>query len=227
MSKVNRLLICLIVLLIVHCQLSVVHAQTASSIGFNMNEKSNGIESDIVGVGITYGGGLGAPLISYDLLPHYSGSTSIGFMGTYEHLYTKSIGIGLNLSYSAASYNTNISYPAGVFFPAGSLTDTKKGYYIGIGGRIIYHFKGTKVLDPYIGAITGITLTYLNSNTQTPGNNQTFHSRVLYGGLLIGALAGLRINVSNYVAIRLECNYSGVPDYLGEIGVTYRIFNRF
>ncbi len=199
---------------------------SASSMGFSTSSDTYGEACDVFGLGVTYGGGLGAPFISYDLLPGYSGGTSIGGMATYEHLFSKKLGLGLAASYSNASYNAVINYPAGVSYPAGTVNDTKKGGYIGLGGRFIYHFSGHR-LEPYIGAVSGITLTSLYSETYSPGNPTVFTGRVLFGGVLIGILAGIEYHASNYFSVKLECNYSGVPNYLGGISLNYRIYNRY
>lgn len=200
---------------------------SASTMGFNGNSSSLGESADVFGLGLTYGGGLGAPFISYDLLPNYSGSTSIGAIATYEHLFTKKIGLGLAFSYSNASYSALINYPSGVSYPGGTLTDTKKGEYMSIAGRCIYHFSGFHRFDPYIGAISGITLTNLNSNTYTAGSESAVTNQMLFGGVLIGVLAGVGYNLSNYISIKLEVNYSGVPNYLGGLSVTYKIYDRY
>lgn len=199
---------------------------SASTMGFSTSN-ANDNACDVFGLGITDGGGLGAPYISYDLLPNYHSATSIGAIATYEHFFTDKFGLGAAFSYSSASNNATITYPAGVAYPAGTLTDTKNGAYMGLGGRCVYHPFGRHKLEPYIGAIAGITITDLYSDTHTIGSPSAFTNSYVYAGLLIGALAGLEYHINPYFSVRLEANYSGVPNYLGGFTITYRIINRF
>lgn len=184
----------------------------------------NRTQNIIFGIGGGFGGGLGGPGISYNLLPGYSGSISPGFMATFEETSTPKFGMGAVVSYSAANMTaSNIDYPADPITnrPAGVFNDNIKAKYIGLGARASYHFKGSYRFDPYIGIVGGFTLTSLSS---TVSNSQgSYYTHSFYPGMLLGAYAGARIYFSDQFGMWVEAGYSGMPDYLANIGVAYKI----
>ncbi len=191
----------------------------------NSYAQSSNTQNIIYGIGVGYGGGLGGPGISYDLLPGYSGSVSPGFMATCEQTFNKSFGMGAVLSYSGASMSAiNIDYPADPLTqrPAGTFNDKITARYIGLGARVAYHFKSrSHKVDTYIGAIGGFTFTSLSS---TVSNTQgSYYTHSFFPGMLLGAYAGARIYFSDQFGMWIEAGYSGMPDYLANIGVAYKI----
>ncbi|HSY75474.1 MAG TPA: hypothetical protein VK890_01380 [Bacteroidia bacterium] len=183
-------------------------------------------EMDFFGLGVGYGGGLGGPGVSYSLLPNYSGTTSLGIMATYEHKFAKQFGIGASFSYASGSYTgNNIPYsiidPFGNPVASGNLTNKINASYIGLAARPLYHFKGSKSFDPYAGILFGFTFTSMSSTTTSAQG--TYSSSEFYPGILVGAVVGGRFAVSKKILIWLELSYSGMPDYLANIGVAYKL----
>ncbi len=203
-----------------------------SSVSFGQEASGNSAgsspadEMDIFGLGVGYGGGLGGPGVSYSLLPNYSGTTSPGFMLSYEHKFAKQFGIGASFSVASASYTgNNIPYniidPFGKPLGSGNLNNKVNATYLGLASRPLYHFKGSDKFDPYGGLIFGFTFTSMSSSTTT--NQGTYNSHEFYPGILFGVVAGGRYAVSKKILIWLELSYSGMPDYLANIGVAYKL----
>jgi len=188
--------------------------------------QANADEKDVFAAGVGFGGGLGGPGISYNLLPNYSGTITPGLLITYEHVFTKQFGIGGMASMANASLTaSNLPYAIydsyGNLIQKGTLTDNSKGTYIGIAARSLFHFKGSDNFDPYVGVIFGYTLTSFSSTVTT--SQGSYPESSFYPGILFGAVAGLRFYVTKSIGIWAEVGYSGVPDYLANIGIAYKL----
>ncbi|HTB07217.1 MAG TPA: outer membrane beta-barrel protein [Bacteroidia bacterium] len=184
-------------------------------------------ETNIVGIGVGFGGGLGGPGISYDLLPGYTGTMSPGIMATYELKFDRHWGIGLVMSFSSATYtNDNMTY---VLDSAGSkynktFTDKITATYIGLAGKAYYHFGATGKFDPYGALILGYTFTLSSSNTTY--QQVSYPSSSAYPGILVGVAVGARVFLSKKIGIWAEVGYSGVPDYLFNAGIAYNLVSK-
>ncbi|HWY99229.1 MAG TPA: hypothetical protein VNY36_09095, partial [Bacteroidia bacterium] len=147
-------------------------------------------------------------------------------MATYEHKFAKQFGIGASFSFATASYTgNNIPYsiidPFGKPLASGNLNNKVNATYMGLAARPLYHFKGTPKFDPYAGLLFGFTFTSMSSSTTSAQG--TYNSSEFYPGILVGVVAGGRFAVSKKILIWLELSYSGMPDYLANIGVAYKL----
>lgn len=183
-------------------------------------------QADMLGLGIGFGGGMGAPGISYNLLPGYSGTNTPNFSLSYERKFSRTFSLGLVADYSGAMYTGN-NIPYNIADPntsqsyTGTVSDKLSGNYFALGARIAYHIKAGDSFDPYVGAILGITLaSAIHTITDT---TSTFTSHQTYAGILLGACVGARYYISDSFGIWLEVDYAGIPSYLGNIGITYQI----
>src|ERR1700739_2080641 len=181
--------------------------------------KPSFFDQDIISAGAGYGGGLGAAPIAYNLLPNYKGTISPGFVAQYEHRFAEYFGMGVGLTYTGANLEaSNVPYsianPSGTPLASGTVDDKVSGKYFGLGARPAFHFHlKTKAIDPYVGAFFGITLTS-SVSTITSNTLGTFNVNDIYAGILLGAVAGVRVYFSSQFGIWLEAGYSGIPNYL-------------
>jgi|GEM_PF-1879337 hypothetical protein len=192
--------------------------------------KPSFFDQDIISAGVGYGGGLGAAPIAYNLLPNYKGTIPPGFVAQYEHRFAEYFGMGVGITYTGANLEaSNVPYsianPSGTPLSSGTVDDKVSGKYFGLGARPAFHFRlKTKAIDPYVGAFFGITITS-SMSTITSNTLGAFNVNDIYAGILVGAVAGVRVYFSNQFGIWLEAGYSGIPNYLGNGGLFFQIDN--
>ena len=192
----------------------------------NVFGQASSDEADLLGLGIGIGGGMGAPGISYNLLPNYTGTNSPNFSLNYERKFSRHFGIGIVADYSTATYSGNnipynIAVPNSTQSYNGTVTDKISGNYLALASRIMYHIPAGDRFDPYAGVILGVTIASTTHNTTD--TTATIHSQAIYAGILLGACVGVRYYIGDQFGIWLEADYSGIPSYLGNIGITYQI----
>ena len=196
-------------------------------LSFSLFGQASADGADLLGLGVGYGGGLGAPGISYNLLKGYTGTTAPNITASYEGKFSRHFGLGVSLDYTSAMYTgNNIPYsvadPNNTIVSSGTVTDKVSGTYFGVGARLVYHLSAGNKFDPYAGLLLGATLTS-ESHTISSDSTGTFVTHDTFAGILLGGFIGLRYFVSDQVAIYIEGDYSGMPSYLGNIGITYQI----
>ena len=196
-------------------------------LSFNSYSQASSDAADLLGLGVGYGGGLGAPGISYNLLPNYTGTAAPSITASYERKFSRQFGLGLALDYTSAMYTGNnipfsIADPNNTTVSSGTVTDKVAGTYFGLGARLVYHLSAGDKFDPYAGLLLGITVTSA-SHTISSDSTSTFITHETFAGILLGGFIGVRYFVSDQVAIYVEGDYIGMPSYLGNIGITYQI----
>ncbi len=183
--------------------------------------------ANIMSIGGSYGGGLGAPGISYNLLPNYAGTISPGAVLNYEAKIGLTFGIGTQVTFASANVTGNnipynIADPTGNQYAAGTVTDKVSGLYFGVAARPTYHFNLGSRIDPYMGLTLGFTITSESSTISSPTIG-SFNTQDTYAGVLLGGFIGMRIYITKNVGIWLEAGYAGIPSYLGNAGVFYQL----
>ena len=196
-------------------------------LSFNSYSQASSDAADLLGLGVGYGGGLGAPGISYNLLNGYTGTASPSIAASYERKFSRHFGLGLALDYASAMYTGNnipynIADPNNTTVSSGTVTDKVSGTYFGLGARIVYHLSAGNTFDPYAGLLLGVTVTSESHNISSDSTG-TFVTHDTFAGILLGGFIGIRCYVSDQVAIYIEGDYIGMPSYLGNIGITYQI----
>ena len=184
------------------------------------------IDKDVFAAGVGFGGGLGAPGISYNIVPDHSANVAPAIIVSYEHIFEGTFGISGYLNYSSANLSaSNLPYSVynalGSVVQSGTLSDKANGSYINLAARGLYHFKTKDNIELYAGVVFGYSFTTYSSTVTT--SQGSYPTSSFYPGIIFGAVAGLRVYVTKQVGLWAELGYSGMPNYLAGVGVAYRL----
>ncbi len=191
------------------------------------NAQSTVIDRDAVAAGVGFGGGLGAPAISYNLVPDHSVNVAPAIILSYEHVFEGVFGISGYLNYSSANLSaSNLPYSVynalGSVVQNGTLSDKAHGSYINLAARGLYHFKKTPDnVEVYTGLVFGYSFTSYSSTVTT--SQGSYPTSSFYPGIIFGAVAGIKVYFQKQYGLWAELGYSGMPNYLASVGVAYKL----
>lgn len=184
--------------------------------------------TNIISVGVGFGGGLG----SYSI-PGYTSSSGIGINASFEHALNEHFGLGLTISYSSSSLSytqsgifDSINYNTGQFVQYGTETDKYTISVLGFTVRGYYHFATSAKFDPYVGI--GLGYASVSSKfTQTLSPNMPGYSYeepgISISGAAGGAFVGARYYFSDHIGVWLELQWEGYLANIANLGVAFKL----
>lgn len=187
--------------------------------------------TNVISVGVGFGGGLG----SYSI-PGYTTSSGVGINASFEHALSEHWGLGLTISYSSSSltYNQSGIYDSigtgnsnfGQPYSYGSESDKYTLSVLGFTVRGYYHFATSAKFDPYVG----IGLGYADVSfkfTQTLSPNMPGYTYeepgISISGAAGGVFVGARYYVSDHIGIWLELQYDGYVGNIANLGLAFKL----
>jgi len=184
--------------------------------------------TNIISVGVGFGGGLGAYSI-----PGYTTSSGVGFNASFEHALNEHWGIGLTFSYASSSLSSKTVTPydsfgtgnnnAGQIYSYNS-TETDK-YTVSILGftvRGYYHFATSAKFDPYVGIGLGygkVTSSFTSTITPPIPGYTPVEPGLSISAAMGGVFVGARYYFAGPIGIWAEVQWEGYVANIANVGL--------